>query len=53
MATITHPDYRGQGIAEKLGKQVYDKATELGYRMVIGFPNQNSKNLFLTIRVFL
>lgn len=46
MATITHPDYRGQGIAEKLGKQVYDKATELGYRMVIGFPNQNSKNLF-------
>jgi len=46
MATMTHPDYRGQGIFQKLTKTSYEKATNLGYKSIIGFPNKNSQKTF-------
>lgn len=46
MDTFTHPEYRGKGVFVKLANFSYKKAAELGYRLIIGFPNKNSNKIF-------
>ena len=46
MATMTHPDYRGQGIFLNLAKISYETAIKSGYKFIIGFPNTNSQKTF-------
>jgi predicted N-acetyltransferase YhbS len=45
--TLTDIDYRGQGIFTGLAREVYKRCFELGWNVVIGYPNQNSHVLFL------
>lgn len=45
--TMTHPDYRHQGIFETLAKEVYTEAHKDGIHIVYGFPNQFSYLGFL------
>lgn len=40
--TMTHPDYRRQGMFETLAKKVYDEARNEGIYLVYGFPNEFS-----------
>ena len=40
--TMTHPDYRGQGLFPKLGRSTYARMTQAGMGMVWGFPNNLS-----------
>lgn len=40
--TMTHPDYRRQGMFEALAKAVYAEAQARGIQMVYGFPNDQS-----------
>lgn len=40
--TMTHPNYRRQGIFEMLAQQVYSEAERDGIQIVYGFPNQFS-----------
>lgn len=40
--TMTHPDYRRQGIFETLARKVYEQAHTDGIHIVYGFPNQSS-----------
>ena len=42
MATVTHPNYRGQGLFKTLAKMTYDHARDNGYEFVIGVANANS-----------
>ena len=42
MATVTHPDYRGQGLFKTLAKMTYDYARDNGYEFVVGVANANS-----------
>lgn len=42
MTTMTHPDYGGQGIFSKLAESLYEDLRDDGYKMVWGFPNNNS-----------
>jgi len=44
MSVMTHPDFKGRGIFPKLASQVYEKAKG-DYKLVIGFPNQNSSRI--------
>lgn len=44
--TMTHPDYRGQGLMEKLGSALYDELAAAGMGGVWGFPNANSNYIF-------
>ena len=37
--TMTHPDYRGQGVFKVLANECYELAAEKGYRLIYGFPN--------------
>lgn len=46
MATMTHPDYRGQGIFLKLARISYETAIKSGHKLIIGFPNTNSQKTF-------
>ena len=40
--TMTHPDYRHQGIFETLASKTYEEAGEKGIHVVYGFPNEYS-----------
>ena len=42
MTTMTHPDYRGQGLFERSASVLYDQMTAEGIEAVWGFPNRNS-----------
>jgi hypothetical protein len=45
MATITHPLYRGRNIFKKLADYTYQNL-EMKYKLVYGFPNENSAPVF-------
>ena len=47
MDTMSHPNYRGQGIFTFLAKECYSIAKERGIRVLYGFPNQNSYHGFV------
>ncbi|MXN65572.1 GNAT family N-acetyltransferase [Stappia sp. GBMRC 2046] len=47
MTTMTHPDYRGRGLFEKVGGALYEELTQHGIAAVWGFPNANSHQSFL------
>ena len=47
MHTMTHPDFRNQGLFPSLAKRIYDRMTEKGYKMVWGFPNERSHRGFI------
>lgn len=40
--TMTHPDYRGEGLFPRLARDTYSRMVEAGMKMVFGFPNNNS-----------
>jgi predicted N-acetyltransferase YhbS len=42
MTTMTHPEYGGRGIFSQLAESLYGKLSENNYKMVWGFPNNNS-----------
>lgn len=42
MATVTHPDYRGQGLFKSLAARTFECAKEEGYEFVVGVANANS-----------
>ena len=42
MTTMTHPDYQGMGIFNKLASLLYSNLKESSYDLVWGFPNSNS-----------
>ena len=46
MATMTHPDYGGQGIFTFLAEKTYETAKQNGFALVFGFPNKNSYHGF-------
>lgn len=41
--TMTHPDYRGQGLFVTLARKTYELARNSGIRFLFGFPNQHSQ----------
>lgn len=45
MTTMTHPDYRRQGLFTKLAKELYDKSKS-DLEVIYGVPNDNSINGF-------
>ncbi len=45
--TMTHPDYRGQGLFPKLARKTYDQMRQAGMAMVWGFPNTQSHRGFV------
>ena len=45
--TATHPAHQGNRLFTTLAKKTYSKATELGYKFVIGVANANSTHGFL------
>ena len=45
--TMTHPDYRGQGLFPELAERTYEKAKKEKYALVFGFPNQQSHRTFI------
>lgn len=42
MTTMTHPDYRGQGLFERTASLLYEQMAEEELYAVYGFPNRNS-----------
>ncbi|WP_299841107.1 GNAT family N-acetyltransferase [uncultured Paracoccus sp.] len=42
MTTMTHPDYRGQGLFERTASVLYEQMAQDGIHAVWGFPNRNS-----------
>ncbi|WP_428330840.1 GNAT family N-acetyltransferase [Mucilaginibacter sp.] len=40
--TMTHPDYRNQGLFVELALHTYQLCRECGIELIFGFPNQNS-----------
>lgn len=40
--TMTHPKYRYKGMFVELSKLTFDLCSELGIKLIFGFPNQNS-----------
>ena len=42
MTTMTHPDYRGQGLFERCASALYEQIAAAGVEVVWGFPNRNS-----------
>lgn len=48
MTTMTHPEYTGRGIFTGLAARLYAEAASNGFRMVFGFPNENSRHGFST-----
>lgn len=47
LETMTHPEYRKQGMFVTLAKEVYDRAAREGVSMVYGFPNTSSHHGFV------
>jgi hypothetical protein len=47
MTTMTHPDYRSQGVFMKLATDLYTRMADMGVRMVWGFPNTQSHYGFI------
>lgn len=48
MTTMTHPEYGGKGVFSKLAEKLYsDLKNDYGYKMVWGFPNNNSHYGFI------
>ncbi|MFC1888814.1 GNAT family N-acetyltransferase [Thermodesulfobacteriota bacterium] len=47
LETMTHPDYRKQGMFVTLAKEVYADSAETGVSMVYGFPNTQSHHGFV------
>lgn len=48
MTTMTHPEYNGRGIFTQLSSSLYEELkTQHGYKMVWGFPNNNSHYAFI------
>ncbi len=45
--TMTHPDYRGQGLFPKLGRSTYAHMAKAGMGLVWGFPNVQSHRGFI------
>lgn len=45
--TMTHPDYRGQGLFTLLAERTYDRMTQFDMAMVWGFPNILSHRGFI------
>jgi GNAT superfamily N-acetyltransferase len=46
MTTMTHPDYRGQGLFVKCARMCFEMAKEDGVKLVWSFPNKNSEKTF-------
>jgi hypothetical protein len=46
MTTMTHPDWRGKGLFQKLATELYAHAVEKQIAAVWGFPNANSHSTF-------
>lgn len=46
MTTMTHPDYRGLGLFPLLAERLYERLARQGYKLVFGFPNQQSHRTF-------
>lgn len=42
MTTMTHPEHGGKGIFSQLAGHLYNEMESKGYKMVWGFPNNNS-----------
>ncbi len=40
--TLTHPDYRGQGLFTKMANETYAVCEREGLHLTLGFPNKNS-----------
>ena len=40
--TLTHPDYRGQGLFTKMANETYAICEQEGLSLTLGFPNKNS-----------
>lgn len=47
MATVTHPNHRGNGLFKQLAKATYDYAAKNDYEFVIGVANANSFHGFM------
>lgn len=47
MTTMTHPNFRKRGIFIKLAGELYEKMEKSNYKVVIGFPNNNSHIIFV------
>lgn len=47
VTTMTHPDYRGRGLFPILADRLYRRMAQIGYTMVWGFPNKNSREGFM------
>lgn len=47
MTTMTHPDYRGQGLFGQLATRLYERLAEAGHAAVFGFPNAQSHRGFI------
>ena len=45
--TLTHPEYRGQGIFVKLASRLFDRSSKTGYELLYGFPNDQSYHGFV------
>ena len=48
--TMTHPQYRKQGLFAQLAKLTYELCEKEGIRLFFGFPNQNSLPGFIKRR---
>lgn len=47
MTTMTHPNYRGKGLFPKLANELYEEMKKNHYKIIIGFPNNNSHSVFV------
>ena len=45
--TMTHPNYRGRGLFQKLARMAYNEARQLDVKIIIGFPNSSSHYGFI------
>lgn len=46
--SLTHPDYRGQGLFGKLANAVYERCSKNGCQFTVGMPNPVSYPLFVS-----
>ena len=47
--TMTHPDFRKEGLFKLLAKKTYDLARKLNIQFIFGFPNQDSYHGFVKL----
>lgn len=47
VSSMTHPDYRGQGIFVTLARKAYEDAGRKGIKFICGFPNRASYPIFI------